>query len=207
MWRKGHDTIKDMKESMEEHILSSGGETLTHAHLTKKDFDDGLQDGKYTEKPSEIKLKKEVPVPINLESGISAEYLNEINHFEFILEHVFADVKDGGYDLTNETDKKSFDEALATISNKFNPNSPRHMRTYLERFSPTEYANVITSENKDTIDMIDNRVEHLYDLLGKTWTPELVVKHRADWEEALHVANEITSIVIYGVPSFKRKAA
>ena len=81
------------------------------------------------------------------------------------------------------------------------------MRTYLERFPSSEYANVITGENKEIINMIDARVDHLYDLLGKTWTPELVQAHRSDWEEALHVANEITSIVIYGVPSFKRKAA
>ncbi len=207
MWRKGHDILKNMNESMGENILSAGGETLDHAKLTKNDFPDALRDDKYTEKPHEIKIKKEVPGPIGRESNVSGDYLNEISHFEFLLEHVFDDVKDGGYDLDNETEKKSFEEALITITNKFDKNTPRHMRTYLERFPPSEYVNVITGENKDIINMIDARVDHLYDLLGKTWTPELVQAHRADWEEALHVANEITSIVIYGVPSFKRKAA
>ena len=46
MWRKGHDILKNMKESMEESILSAGGETLDHAKLTKQDFPDALGDDK-----------------------------------------------------------------------------------------------------------------------------------------------------------------
>lgn len=187
-----------MKESMEENIISPGGETLARAHLTKADFNNELRD------PSiEVKLKKEVPGLINRESNVSAEYLNEVNNFESLLDEIVAD----GYDEEHHVDQKEYTRALELITRKFDINSEWHMRKYTERFSPIEYTNVITPENKNTIDMIDNRVAHLYDLLGKTWTPELVQAHRADWEEALHVANEITSIVIYGVPSFRRKAA
>ncbi len=204
MWRKGRDIISNMKESMGEHILSSeGGSTLEHAHLTRKDFDNELQDGKYAEHPQEIKLKKEMPVPISPKSGISGEYLNEINNFESILD----DIASHKYDLTNEIDVDSFARALTFIENKFNKESPGHMRTYIEKFSPTVYTNVVNEKNKEIINMIDNRVAHLYELLGKTWTPALVDAHRADWEEALHVANEITNLAIRGIPSVIKKAA
>ncbi len=152
---------------------------------------------KEQEKQKEIaadpeKREQQPDVPQLMEqSGVSADYLNEIMNVTSQLE----DLTTRSFNVDDIEDMLDLKIIMENINKKL---GPQRMKKYTERFSETKYQNVVNEKNKGIVSMLDTLLESLFAKLGDTVVVEDAVNKKGDFEQALAICKNIVSLVRTG---------
>lgn len=133
---------------------------------------------------TQIENEKIIPPHVNPENGLSLDYASELHYMQSKIQILLSESE--YYDLSDPEDKKDLEELLREINSKLGKNEQGEasFRSYTERFSDKYYKNVVTPENEESLQRLEEKRE---EILAKL-PAELTIENYNDsnTKKALH---------------------